>query len=60
MLKVSKTLSKSTEVMQLVNNLIKLPELQRSMVDMSKGEEQTVHTCGVWRCVMRSGSMLPG
>jgi hypothetical protein len=37
MLRVAGTLSKSTEVMKAVNTMIKAPELQRTMMEMSKG-----------------------
>jgi hypothetical protein len=37
MLRVSGTLSKSTDVMKLVNDTIKLPEMQKTMFEMSKG-----------------------
>jgi L-asparagine transporter-like permease len=37
MLRVSGTLQKSGEVMKLVNESIKLPEMQRTMFEMSKG-----------------------
>lgn len=36
MLRVAGTLSKSTEVMKEVNTIIKAPELQKTMVEMSK------------------------
>ncbi|KAJ3292519.1 Charged multivesicular body protein 3 [Borealophlyctis nickersoniae] len=35
-LKIAGTLSKSTEVMKLVNNLVKLPEIQATMMEMSQ------------------------
>jgi hypothetical protein len=38
MLRVSGSLQKSGEVMKLVNESIKLPEMQRTMFEMSKGE----------------------
>jgi len=38
MLRVSGSLQKSGEVMKLVNDTIKLPEMQRTMFEMSKGE----------------------
>jgi hypothetical protein len=38
MIKVSGALQKSTIVMKDVNDLIKLPELQKTMMEMSKGE----------------------
>jgi hypothetical protein len=38
MTRVAGALSKSGEVMKLVNNLVKVPELQRMMVGMSRGE----------------------
>lgn len=44
MLRVAGTLSKSTEVMKEVNTIIKAPELQKTMVEMSKGKEQTCRT----------------
>ncbi len=44
MLRVAGTLSKSTEVMKEVNTIIKAPELQKTMVEMSKGKEQTGQT----------------
>jgi charged multivesicular body protein 3 len=37
MLRVSGTLQKSGEVMKLVNDTLKLPEMQRTMFEMSKG-----------------------
>jgi hypothetical protein len=37
MLRVSGTLQKSTDVMKLVNDTIKLPEMQKTMFEMSKG-----------------------
>ncbi len=37
MLRVAGTLSKSTEVMKQVNTIIKAPELQKTMMEMSKG-----------------------
>lgn len=37
MLRVSGTLQKSGEVMKLVNESIKLPEMQKTMFEMSKG-----------------------
>jgi hypothetical protein len=44
MLRVSGSLQKSGEVMKLVNETIKLPEMQKTMFEMSKGE-----ACGcVW------------
>lgn len=39
MAKVAGSLSKSTEVMKIVNNLMRVPELAKVMQDMSKGEE---------------------
>lgn len=36
MLKVTGSLEKSTEIMKLSNNLIRLPQMSRSMKDMSK------------------------
>jgi len=36
LLKVSQTLSKSTEVMKMINSAMKLPELQRNMMEMSR------------------------
>jgi charged multivesicular body protein 3 len=39
MLRVSGTLQKSTDVMKLVNDTIKLPEMQKTMFEMSKGAE---------------------
>lgn len=38
MLRVSGSLQKSGEVMKLVNDTIKLPEMQKTMFEMSKGE----------------------
>jgi charged multivesicular body protein 3 len=38
MVRVAGTLSKSNEVMRLVNESLKLPELQRTMMEMSRGE----------------------
>ena len=40
MIRVAGTLGKSTEVMQGVNKLMKIPELQKSMMEMSKGESK--------------------
>lgn len=37
MLRVSGTLQKSTDVMKLVNDTLKLPEMQKTMMEMSKG-----------------------
>lgn len=37
MIRVAGTLDKSTEVMKGVNKLMKIPELQKSMMEMSKG-----------------------
>lgn len=37
MARVSGTLQKSTDVMKLVNDTLKLPEMQRTMMEMSKG-----------------------
>jgi hypothetical protein len=37
MLRVSGTLQKSTDVMKLVNDTLKLPEMQKTMFEMSKG-----------------------
>lgn len=54
MLRVSGTLQKSTDVMKLVNETLKLPEMQRTMFEMSrggravllaKGPELVVHAC---------------
>lgn len=38
MARVAGSIQKSSEVMALVNNLTKVPELQRIMVSMSKGQ----------------------
>jgi hypothetical protein len=38
MVKVAGTLQRSSEVMKLVNESMKLPEMQRTMMEMSKGE----------------------
>lgn len=38
MLRVSGSLQKSGEVMKLVNDSLKLPEMQKTMFEMSKGE----------------------
>lgn len=38
MTRVAGSLQKSGEVMKLVNNLMKVPQLQRTMMEMSKGE----------------------
>ena len=38
MTRVAGTLQKSGEVMKLVNGLMKVPALQRTMMDMSRGE----------------------
>lgn len=40
MVKVAGSLGKSAEVMKIVNNLMKVPELAKVMQDMSKGEQQ--------------------
>jgi hypothetical protein len=46
MLRVSGTLQKSGEVMKLVNDSIKLPEMQRTMFEMSKGKRlQQLSSC---------------
>jgi hypothetical protein len=37
MLRVAGHLQKSTEVMKLVNDTMKLPEMQKAMMEMSKG-----------------------
>lgn len=37
MVRVSGSLQKSVDVMKLVNDTLKLPELQRTMMEMSKG-----------------------
>lgn len=37
MVKVAGTLQRSTEVMKLVNESLRLPALQRTMMEMSKG-----------------------
>ncbi len=39
MVKVAGSIGKSTEVMKIVNNLIKVPELAKVMQEMSRGEE---------------------
>jgi hypothetical protein len=39
MVRVCGSLQKSGEVMRLVNDSLKLPEMQRTMFEMSKGEE---------------------
>ncbi len=49
MLKVAQTLGKSTEVMKLVNQLMKMPEMQKTMVEMSKGAGP-LHTAGGTCC----------
>jgi hypothetical protein len=38
-MQVAKTLSRSTEVMKMVNTAMKLPEMQKTMVEMSKGRQ---------------------
>ena len=38
MFRVAGTLGKSTEVMKCVSKLMKIPEIQKSMMEMSKGE----------------------
>jgi hypothetical protein len=38
MTRVAGSLAKSGEVLKLVNNLMKVPQLQRTMMEMSKGE----------------------
>ncbi len=43
MAKVAGSLSKSTEVMKIVNNLMKVPELARVMQEMSKGARLAAH-----------------
>lgn len=42
MAKVAGSLSKSTEVMKIVNSLMKVPELARVMQDMSKGQPRAI------------------
>jgi charged multivesicular body protein 3 len=37
MVKVAGHLQKSTEVMKMVNDTLKMPEIQRTMMEMSKG-----------------------
>ena len=37
MIRVAGTLGKSSEVMKLVNDMVKLPELRSTMMEMSKG-----------------------
>lgn len=49
MLRVAGTLSKSTEVMKQVNTIIKAPELQKTMMEMSKGKSGREGVCGVVR-----------
>jgi hypothetical protein len=49
MLRVSGSLQKSGEVMKLVNESIKLPEMQKTMFEMSKGEGQA------WRLLLGQG-----
>jgi hypothetical protein len=41
MLRVAGTLSKSTEVMKMVNTIIRAPELQKTVMEMSKGARAT-------------------
>ena len=45
MLRVAGHLQKSTEVMKLVNDTMKLPEIQKSMMEMSKGNgaKEVIH-----------------
>ena len=38
MTRVAGSLAKSGEVLKLVNNLMKVPQLQRTMMEMSRGE----------------------
>jgi hypothetical protein len=40
MTRVAGALTKSGEVMKLVNNLMKVPQLQRTMVEMARGGER--------------------
>jgi hypothetical protein len=56
MTRVAGALTKSGEVMKLVNNLMKVPQLQRTMVDMAKGERRgsrctapSVQASGAWQ-----------
>lgn len=37
MVRVAGAMKKSTEVMSSMNSMIKLPEMQRSMMEMSRG-----------------------
>ena len=37
MVRVAGTLQRSTEVMKLVNESLKLPQMQRTMMEMSRG-----------------------
>ena len=37
MIKVAGAMSKSTEVMKSVTSLMKIPDMQKSMMEMSKG-----------------------
>ncbi len=45
MAKVSGTLAKSGEVMKTVNDLIKVPEMMRSMQELSKGGRSAFWLC---------------
>jgi hypothetical protein len=45
MLRVSGTLQKSTDVMKLVNDTLKLPEMQKTMFEMSKGAVGSRRAC---------------
>lgn len=36
-------MKKSTEVMMVMNKLVKLPELQKTMMEMSREMERTTH-----------------
>lgn len=47
--RVSGTLSKSTEVMQSINKLIKIPELTKTLQEMSKGKQ--MDDLFLWCCV---------
>jgi len=51
MVKVAGHLQKSTQVMKMVNDTLKMPEIQRTMMEMSKGGLgcgglQHVRNCG--------------
>lgn len=48
MTRVAGSLAKSGEVMKLVNNLMKVPQLHKTMVEMSRGGRAAVACCRRW------------